>query len=209
MTTTVLRVIDLLQPPPNPAPTRWTDRGWSPEQAGMFFSGVESVYSPQSAPLVWWWYTPLQPPPYPAPTHPINRVQSPEQADILFSGYNERVYGPQNAPLLWWCFIAITLECFEGHRPSPTTPKSIYTCLGGCTLAIRRVIAVCESSCGTRARWPLLPAAAMVVFVFSWRAYEIGLLSSELPNAIVIPLYVVGIIFWRIKDAWGRCLNPA
>ncbi len=41
---------------------------------------------------------------------------------MLFSR-DERVYDPQNAPLSWWWCITITLACFEGHRPSPTTPK--------------------------------------------------------------------------------------
>jgi hypothetical protein len=53
MATAILRVIDPLQSPPNPASTHWIDRGQFPEQADMFFSGVERVYCPQNAPLLW------------------------------------------------------------------------------------------------------------------------------------------------------------
>jgi hypothetical protein len=125
---------------------------------------------------------PLQPPPYPMPTHPIDRLQSPEQRDMLFSGY-ERVYGPQNAPLLWQCIIPITLEYFEGHRPSPTSPKSIYTCLGGCMLAIRCVVAGCESSCGVlgdhfHGRLPLL----CLFSVDGLMKLDLGQANCQMPN---------------------------
>jgi hypothetical protein len=34
-------------------------------------------------------------------------------------------YGPQNTSMLWQCIIAITLECFEGHR-HPQNLQKLY-----------------------------------------------------------------------------------
>ncbi len=49
-----------------------------------------------------------------APTIRMNGLQPPELADVIFGGV-EGVCGPQSTPLFrrWW--IAITLECFDGH----------------------------------------------------------------------------------------------
>jgi hypothetical protein len=50
--------------------------------------------------------------------------QPPEKVGIILRGV-ECMYGPQNTPMLWQCIIAITLECFKGHK-HPQNLQKLY-----------------------------------------------------------------------------------